>query len=139
MNSVGSHCYTLTGHVSYDILCSIIIIPAALVSDIHAVAANATAVNVTWSKPDLLDWNVSSYTLYYKVFSRARNWVVDESSRVIPANTTSTIVIVSELGYRLEHQFRVTANLEVDGEIYEGEGATITFIFGKPRIRNLTL
>ena len=117
--------FTLTIHT--------FIVSAAPVSDIRAVAANATAVNVTWSKPELLDWNVSSYTLHYKAFSR--DWVVDESSRVIPANTTSIIMVVSELASHfsgVKHQFQVTASLEVHGEVLEGKRANATFIFGKP-------
>ena len=58
--------------------------------------------------------------------------VVDTLAKVIPSTNTSDIVNIRELTAGVEHQFQVTASLEIDGEVYE----KMTFIpamllFGK--------
>ena len=79
--------------------------------------ANATALLVSW---DALKVSyLSHYTIYYSAFSPLLNKVVDTRTKVILSTNTSEIVNIRELRAGVEHQFQVTASLEIDGEVYE--------------------
>ena len=85
-----------------------------MVRNVKVITANATALLVSWDV--LQDSYVSHYTIYY---SAPRGKVVDTLSKVIPSTNTSDIVNIRELTAGVEHQFQVTASLEIDGEVYE--------------------
>ena len=54
------------------------------------------------------------------------------SKIVVPSTRTSDVVVIRELTAGVEHQFQVTASLEVQGEVYERERSFLTeIIFGK--------
>ena len=63
--------------------------------------------------------SVSHYTIYYSAFSQLLSKVVGTLTKVIPSTNTSGIVNIRELTAGVEHQFQVTASLEIDGEVYE--------------------
>ena len=89
---------------------------------------NATALLVSW---DALR-NTHHYTIYYSAFSPELFKVVDESTTVVPLTRTSDIVVIRELTAGVEHQFQVTASLEVQGEVYEsGKSIPTKMVFGK--------
>ena len=88
-----------------------------MVRNVKVITANATALLVSW---DALQVSyLSHYTIYYSAFSSLLSKVVDTLSKVIPSTNTSDIVNIRELTAGVEHQFQVTASLEIDGELYE--------------------
>ena len=92
---------------------------------------NATTLLVSW---DQSLWSIH-YTLYYSAFSPVLYKVVDESTTVIPSNKTYAAVVIRELTAGIEHRFQVTASVETQGEVCEGEKSMLTensrIIFGK--------
>ena len=90
----------------------------AMVSKVMVRAANATALLVIWDA--LQDSYLSHYTIYYSVFSPQLGKVVDRFTKVISFNRTSDIVNIRELTAGVEHEFQVTASLEIEGVVYEG-------------------
>ena len=93
-------------------------------------AANATALLVSWDA--LQDSYLSHYTIYYSAFSPLLNKVVDQFKKVVPSTNTSDIVNIRELTAGVEHQFQVTAPLEIDGRVFEREKpAPAIRVFGK--------
>ena len=91
-------------------------------------AVNATALLVSW---DVLK-NSHHYTIYYSAFSPELFKVVDESTTVVPSTRTSDIVVIRELTAGVEHQFQVTASLEVQGVVYEsGKSIPTRIVIGK--------
>ena len=89
---------------------------------------NATALLVSW---DALR-NAHHYTIYYSAFSPELFKVVDESTIVLPSTRMSDIVVIRELTAGVEHQFQVTASLEVQGEVYEsGKSIPTKIVIGK--------
>ena len=91
-------------------------------------AVNATALLVSW---DALR-NTHHYTIYYSAFSPELFKVVDESTIVVPSPRMSDIVVIRELTAGVEHQFQVTASLEVQGEVYEsGKSIQTKIVIGK--------
>ena len=89
---------------------------------------NATALLVSW---DALK-NAHHYTIYYSAFSPELFKVVDESTIVVPSTRMSDIVVIRELAAGVEHQFQVTASLEVQGEVYEsGKSIPTKIVIGK--------
>ena len=88
-----------------------------MVRNVKVTTANATALLVSW---DALNVSyLSHYTIYYSAFSSLLNKVVDNFTKVIPSTNTSDIVNIRELTAGVEHQFQVTASLEIDEEVYE--------------------
>ena len=88
-----------------------------MVRKVKVITANTTALLVSW---DALKVSyVSHYTIYYSAFSQLLSKVVDTLTKVIPSTNTSGIVDIRELTAGVEHQFQVTASLEIDGELYE--------------------
>ena len=81
-------------------------------------AANATALMMSWDP--LQDSYLSHYTIYYSAFSPPLGKVVDSFTKVISSNRTSDIVNIRELRAGVEHEFQVTASLEIEGVVYEG-------------------
>ena len=81
-------------------------------------ATNPTALLVSWDA--LQDSYLSHYTIYYSVFSPQLGKVVDRFTKVISSNRTSDIVNIRELTVGVEHEFQVTASLEIEGVVYEG-------------------
>jgi len=106
---------------------SLIVYPAV----VKVKVVNATAVLVSW---DALR-NTHHYTIYYSAFSPELFKVVDESKTVVPSTRTSDTVVIRELAAGVEHQFRVTSSLEVQGGVYERQTSFLTsnskIIFGK--------
>ena len=93
-------------------------------------AANATALLVSWNA--LQDSYLSHYTIYYSAFSPLLSKVVDKFTKVISSKNTSDIVNIRELRAGVEHEFQVTASLEIEGEVYEGvKSVTVKMVFGK--------
>ena len=89
---------------------------------------NATALLVSW---DTLR-NTHHYTIYYSAFSPELFKVVHESTTVVPSTRMSDVVVIRELTAGVEHQFQVTASLEVLGEVYEsGKSIPTKIVFGK--------
>ena len=88
-----------------------------MVRNVKVITANATALLVSWDA--LQDSYLSHYTIYYSAFSLPLGKVVDTLTKVIPSTNTSDIVNIRELTAGVEHQFQVTASLEIDGEVYE--------------------
>ena len=50
---------------------------------------------------------------------------IDDFTIEIPPKT-SEVVVIRELEAGVEHQFQVTASLEIQGEVYEGEKSILT-------------
>ena len=93
-------------------------------------AANATALLVSWDAQQ--DSYFSYYTIYYSAFSPLLNKVVDNFTKVIPSTNTSDIVNIRELTAGVEHQFQMTASLEIDGRVFEREKSVPAIrVFGK--------
>ena len=81
-------------------------------------AANATGLLVSWDP--LQDSYLSHYTIYYSAFSPPLGKVVDRFTKVIPSTKTSDTVNIGVLRAGVEHEFQVTASLEIEGVVYEG-------------------
>ena len=101
-----------------------------MVRNVKVITANATALLVSW---DALQVSyLSHYTIYYSAFSPLLSKVVDTLTKVIPSTNTSGIVNIRELTAGVEHQFQVTASLEIEEEVYEKMiFMPATFLFGK--------
>ena len=109
-----------------------------MVSNVTVKAANATALLVSWDA--LQDSYLSNYTIYYSAFSPLLNKVVDKFTKAIPFTKTSEIVNIRELRAGVEHEFQVTASLEIDGEVYEGvKSVPAKMVFGKAQTMELYL
>ena len=88
-----------------------------MVRNVRVTTANATALLVSW---DALKVSyLSHYTIYYSAFSPLLNKVVDTLTKVIPSTNTSDTMNIRELTAGVEHQFQVTASLDIEGEVYE--------------------
>ena len=88
-----------------------------MVRNVRVTTANATALLVSW---DALKVSyLSHYTIYYSAFSPLLSKVVDTLTKEIPSTNTSDIMNIKELTAGVEHQFQITASLEIDGEVYE--------------------
>ena len=111
-------------------ICTLILSAAG---NVKIQVTNATTLLVSW---DQSLWT-TYYTLYYSAFSPVLYKVVDESTIVIPSNKTYAAVVVRELAAGIEHWFQVTASVETQGEVCEGEKSMLTedskIIFGKLR------
>ena len=102
-----------------------------IVRNVSVTIANATALLVSWDA--LQKSHLSHYTIYYSAFSKELNKVLDTFTKVIPLTNTTDIVNIRELTAGVRHEFQVTATLEIDGELYEGEkSVAVTLVFGKP-------
>ena len=102
-----------------------------IVRNVSVTTANATALLVSWDA--LQKSHLSHYTIYYNAFSKELNKVLDTFTKVIPLTNTTDIVNIRELTAGVRHEFQVTATLEIDGELYEGEkSVAVTLVFGKP-------
>ena len=102
-----------------------------IVRNVTVTTANGTALLVRWDA--LQKSQLSHYTIYYSAFSKELNKVVDRFTKVIPFMNTSEIVNIRELMAGVRHEFQVTASLEIEGELYEGEkSVAATLVFGKP-------
>ena len=81
-------------------------------------------------------WNIHHYNIDYSAFSPVLYKVIDDSTIEIPPNKTSEAVVIRELEAGMEHRFQVTASLEIQGEVYEGEKSLLTedsrVVIGKP-------
>ena len=86
---------------------------------------NASALLVSWDA--LQDSHLSHYTIYYSVLlskvacSDDRKKVVKKFKKDVPSTNTSDIVNIRELRVGAEHEFQVTASLEIEGKVYEGD------------------
>ena len=60
------------------------------------------------------------YTIYYSAFSPPLGKIVDRFTKVISFNRTSDNVNIRKLTAGVEHEFQVTASLEIEGVVYEG-------------------
>ena len=102
-----------------------------IVRNVTVTTANATALVLHWDA--LQKSQLSHYTIYYSAFSKELDKAVDGFTKVIPSTNTSEIVNIRELTAGVRHEFQVTATLEVEGELYEGEkSVAATLVFGKP-------
>ena len=104
-----------------------------MVSNVSIRVTNATMLMVSWALVGQLHWNIHHYTIYYSAFSPVLYKVVDESTT--ETNKTSEAVVIRELEAGVEHQFQVTASLEIQGYVFEGEKSLLTedsrIVFGK--------
>ena len=83
-----------------------------MVRNVRVTIANATALLVSW---DALQVSyVMHYTIYYSAVSKELNQVVDTSMKVVPSTNASDIINVREFTAGVEHQFQVTASLEIE-------------------------
>ena len=109
---------------------------AVMVSNVSIQVTNATMLTVSWDLVGQSRWNIHHYTIYYSAFSPVLYKVVDESTIETPPNKTSETVVIRELEAGVEHRFQVTASLEIQGDVYEGERSIPTedsrTVFGKP-------
>ena len=107
-----------------------------MVSNVSVQVTNATMLMVSWDLVGQSRWNIHHYTIYYSAFSPVLYKVVDESTIEITPNKTSVAVVIRELEAGVEHRFQVTASLEIQGQVYEGEKSLLTedsrVVFGKP-------
>ena len=81
---------------------------------------------VSWDLVGQSCWTIHHYTIYYRAFSPVLYKVIDESTIDIPPNKTSEAVVTRELEVGVEHRFPVTASLEIQGVVYEGEKSLLT-------------
>ena len=94
-----------------------------MVRNVMVKAASATALLVSW---DALKVSyLSHYTIYYSAFSPLLNKVVDTLTKEVPSTSTSDVVNIRELRAGVEHQFQVTASLEIEGEVHRWLSAEI--------------
>ena len=109
---------------------------AVMVSNVSIQVTNATMLMVSWDLVGQSHWNIHHYTIYYSAFSPVLYKAVDESTIETPTNKTSETVVIRELEAGVEHRFQVTASLEIQGDVYEGERSLLTedsrTVFGKP-------
>ena len=107
---------------------------AVMVSNVSIMVTNATMLMVSWDLVGQSRWKIHHYTIYYSAFSPVLYKVVDESTT--ETNKTSEAVVIRELEAGVEHQFQVTASLEIQGYVFEGEKSLLTedsrIVFGKP-------
>ena len=109
-----------------------------MVSNVTVKAANATALLVSWDA--LQDSYLSHYTIYYSAFSPLLNKVVDKFTKVISFTKTSEIMNIRELRAGVEHEFQVTASLEIEGKVYEGvKSVPAKMVFGKAQAMELCI
>ena len=86
---------------------------------------DASALLVSWDA--LQDSHLSHYTIYYSALlskaarSEDRKKVVKKFKKDVPSTNTSDIVNIRDLRAGLEHEIHVTASLEIEGELYEGD------------------
>ena len=109
---------------------------AVMVSNVSIQVTNATMLMVSWDLVGQSHWNIHHYTIYYSAFSPVLYKVVDESTVEVLSNKTFETVVIRELEAGVEHRFQVTASLEIQGDVYEGERSLLTedsrTVFGKP-------
>ena len=111
-------------------LSPLLLFSTAMVRNIRVTIANATALLVSW---DALQVSyVMHYTIYYSAVSKELNQVVDTSTKVVPSTNASDIINVREFTAGVEHQFQVTASLEIEEAVYERMVfMPAIFLFGK--------
>ena len=103
-----------------------------MVRNVRVRIANATALLVSWDALQVS--HVLHYTIYYTAVSKELNQVVDTSTKVVPSTNTSDIINVREFTAGVEHQFQVTASLEIEEVVYERMVfMPAIFLFGKAR------
>ena len=109
---------------------------AVMVSNVSVKVTNATILTVSWDLVGQSRWNIHHYTIYYSTFSPVLYKVVDESTVEVLSNKIFETVVIRELEAGVEHRFQVTASLEIQGDVYEGERSLLTedsrTVFGKP-------
>ena len=88
-------------------------------SNVTVMTVNASALSVSWGA--LENSYLSHYTVYYSAFSLRLGKVVKKFKKKVPPTSTSDIVNIRELTAGVEHEFQVTASLEIEGVVYEGE------------------
>ena len=91
---------------------------------------NATALLAQWTALELETLSISFYTVYYGTFSEEQNQTA-VALRSVPNDTTSFLLDVRDLTPGLQHQFRVTASVDIEGEVIEGEASEYAIVFGK--------
>ena len=92
---------------------------SATVSNVTVMTVNASALSVSWGA--LENSYLSHYTIYYSAFSLRLGKVVKKFKKKVPPTSTFDTVNIRELRAGVEHEFHVTASLEIDGKVYEGE------------------
>jgi len=111
--------------ISLAVLILSLIVYAAMVK---VKVVNATALLLSWDTVR----NTHHYTIYYSAFSLELFKVAEELTMVVPSTRTSDIVVIRELAAGVEHQFQVTASVEVQGEMYESGKSILTkIVIGK--------
>ena len=86
---------------------------------------DASALLVSWDA--LQDSHLSHYTIYYSALlskvARSEHWkkVVKKFKKDVPSTNTSDIVNIRELRAGVEHEIHMTASLEIEGKVYEGD------------------
>ena len=86
---------------------------------------NASALLVSWDA--LHDSHLSHYTIYYSALlskvarSEDPKKVVKKFKKEVPSTNTSDIVNIRQLRAGVEHVIHVTASLEIEGKVYEGD------------------
>ena len=109
-----------------------------MVSNVTVKASNATALLVSWDA--LQDSYLSHYTIYYSAFSPLLSKVVDKFTKVVSSTKTSDIVNIRELRAGVEHEFQVTASLDIEGKVYEGvKSVPAKMMFGKAQAMELCI
>ena len=91
---------------------------------------NATTLLAQWTALKLETLSISFYTVYYEIFSEEQNQTAG-TVRSFPNDTTSFLLDVRDLTPGLQHQFRVTASVDIEGEVIEGEASEYAIVFGK--------
>ena len=113
-------------------LSPILLFSTAMVRNVRVRIANATALLVSWDALQVS--HVLHYTIYYSAVSKELNQVVDTSTNVVPSTNTSDIINVREFMAGVEHQFEVTASVEIEEVVYERMVfMPAIFLFGKAR------
>ena len=91
---------------------------------------STAALLAQWTAPELESLSISFYTVYYKTFSEEHNQTA-VALHPVPNDTTSFLLDVRDLTPGLQHQFRVTASVDIEGEVIEGDASEHAIVFGK--------
>ena len=112
------------------LLTSCVFSSVAAVEGLSVKVVNATALLAQWTALELETLSISFYTVYYGTFSEEQNQTA-VALRSVPNDTTSFLLDVRDLTPGLQHQFRVTASVDIEGEVIEGEASEYAIVFGK--------
>ena len=102
----------------------------AAVEGLSVKVVNATALLAQWTAPELETLSISYYTVYYETFSEEHIQTA-VALHPVPNDTTSFLLDVRDLTPGLQHLFRVTASVDIEGEVIEGDASEHAIVFGE--------